>query len=55
MSDCAGLALCALVHKFRPRLLDYDKLNPKEDEKNIAVAFEAGQLGSLVCCYGSVG
>eukprot|EP01094_Clydonella_sp_ATCC50884_P008373 TRINITY_DN177_c0_g1_i1.p1 TRINITY_DN177_c0_g1~~TRINITY_DN177_c0_g1_i1.p1 ORF type:complete len:1232 (+),score=684.36 TRINITY_DN177_c0_g1_i1:352-3696(+) len=37
-----GLALCALIHKHRPNLIDYDSLTPGSD-KNIQVAFDAAE------------
>jgi len=38
-----GLALCALIHKFRPGLVDYDKLNPANALDNIKAAMNAAE------------
>ncbi|XP_076442759.1 EH domain-binding protein 1-like [Babylonia areolata] len=41
-----GLAFCALIHHFRPDLLEYDKLNPHDIKSNNRIAFDAAaQLG----------
>ncbi len=39
----SGLTLCALIHPFRPKLVDFDKLNPADSIGNIKVAFEAAE------------
>ena len=39
----SGLALCALIHKFRPQLIDYDSLNEGDKLKNIQIAMDAAQ------------
>jgi len=38
-----GLAFCALIHKFRPDLLDYDSLNAADNEKNLSLAFDIAE------------
>ena len=38
-----GLALCALVHKFRPDLIAFDSLSPTQPEVNVNVALEAAR------------
>lgn len=42
-----GLAFCALIHRHRPDLLNYDELDPANDESNLELAFSIGeeQLG----------
>ncbi|KAF0543798.1 actinin-like protein [Gigaspora margarita] len=42
-----GLAFCALIHRHRPDLLDYDSLNKTDRHTNTALAFEvaATKLG----------
>jgi len=35
----SGLAFCALIHKFRPDLINYDSLNPANTEENLRLAF----------------
>jgi len=36
-----GLALCALIHKHRPKLIDYASLTPEDSVRNFGVALEA--------------
>jgi len=36
-----GLAFCALVHRYRPMLLNFDALDAKQAEKNLQIAFDA--------------
>jgi hypothetical protein len=39
-----GMVLCALLHKFRPKLIgDYDKLVPANFEANLKLAFKAAK------------
>jgi len=38
-----GLAFCALIHRFRPDLLDYDSLSAHENEKNLSLAFDIAE------------
>ncbi|KAK8730782.1 hypothetical protein OTU49_007928, partial [Cherax quadricarinatus] len=38
-----GLAFCAVVHHFRPDLIDYDSLSPQDVKGNCKKAFEAGE------------
>lgn len=42
-----GMAFCALIHRHRPDLLDYDKLDPTQHKKNLELAFSIAdkQLG----------
>lgn len=35
-----GLAFCAVIHKHRPDLLDFDSLNPADKMGNLKLAFE---------------
>jgi hypothetical protein len=46
-----GLALCALIHRHRPDLLDYDKLDKDDRHANTRLAFQvaAEHLGIPVC------
>ncbi|XP_073965792.1 eps15 homology domain containing protein-binding protein 1 [Choristoneura fumiferana] len=37
----SGLALCAIIHRFRPDLIDFSGLQPEESERNLRVALEA--------------
>ncbi|XP_061817478.1 protein-methionine sulfoxide oxidase mical3b-like [Nerophis lumbriciformis] len=36
----SGMALCALVHRYRPDLIDFGALNPTAKEENIRLAFD---------------
>ncbi|XP_066972765.1 EH domain-binding protein 1 isoform X2 [Macrobrachium rosenbergii] len=38
-----GLAFCAILHHFRPDLIDYDSLSPQDVKGNCKKAFEAGE------------
>ena len=38
-----GMALCALLHKFRPSLLDYQSLDPSAGLKNLQIAMNAAE------------
>jgi hypothetical protein len=40
-SFASGMALCAIIHKHRPKLINYDSLNPKEPLSNFDVALNA--------------
>ncbi|XP_010881845.1 protein-methionine sulfoxide oxidase mical2b isoform X6 [Esox lucius] len=35
-----GLALCALIHRLRPELIDFDSLNEEDSAKNNQLAFD---------------
>ncbi|CAH0598614.1 unnamed protein product [Chrysodeixis includens] len=37
----SGLAFCAIIHRFRPDLIDFSGLQPDEAERNLRVALEA--------------
>ena len=38
-----GLAFCALIHKHRPDLLDFDSLDPKNAAQNLQTAFDVAE------------
>lgn len=38
-----GLALCAIIHKHRPKLLNYDALNKSDNRACIQAAFDAAE------------
>eukprot|EP00055_Hartaetosiga_balthica_P008816 m.33924 g.33924 ORF g.33924 m.33924 type:complete len:1745 (+) comp6485_c0_seq2:13-5247(+) len=40
----SGMVLCALIHKFRPDLIDYDSLVPEESSNNLRKATDAAKL-----------
>ncbi|XP_047037918.1 EH domain-binding protein 1 [Helicoverpa zea] len=37
----SGLAFCAIIHRFRPDLIDFSGLQPDEAERNLRVALDA--------------
>ncbi|XP_056318313.1 F-actin-monooxygenase mical2b isoform X2 [Danio aesculapii] len=39
----SGLALCALIHHFRPQLIDYDSLNEQDCARNLQLAFDVAE------------
>ncbi|KAG7274445.1 hypothetical protein CRUP_033601 [Coryphaenoides rupestris] len=38
-----GLALCALIHRFKSQLLDFNSLNEEDHAANLQLAFDVGQ------------
>uniref|UniRef100_T1EII1 Calponin-homology (CH) domain-containing protein n=1 Tax=Helobdella robusta TaxID=6412 RepID=T1EII1_HELRO len=41
-----GMAFCALIHKFRPDLINFDSLSPLDIKSNCKLAFDtAADLG----------
>ncbi|XP_057709661.1 F-actin-monooxygenase MICAL3-like isoform X2 [Corythoichthys intestinalis] len=45
----SGLALCALVHRYRPELIDFDSLDPEADRENIRLAFDVCERELGIC------
>ncbi|TRY93268.1 hypothetical protein DNTS_021646 [Danionella cerebrum] len=39
----SGLALCALIHRFRPQLIDFDSLNELDGDRNLQLAFDVAE------------
>ncbi|XP_054623438.1 protein-methionine sulfoxide oxidase mical3a-like isoform X4 [Dunckerocampus dactyliophorus] len=39
----SGVALCALLHRHRPDLIDFDAIDPTADKENIRLAFEVSE------------
>ncbi|XP_055011975.1 protein-methionine sulfoxide oxidase mical3a isoform X2 [Boleophthalmus pectinirostris] len=54
MSWKSGLALCALIHRYRPDLIDFDSLDEREHERNNQLAFDVAEkeFGISPCMTG---
>ncbi|KAF7662064.1 hypothetical protein LDENG_00247470 [Lucifuga dentata] len=39
----SGLALCALIHRFKPQLIDFDSLNEEDHAANLQLAFDISE------------
>ncbi|KAM9409364.1 F-actin-monooxygenase MICAL2 isoform 2-T4 [Pholidichthys leucotaenia] len=39
----SGMALCALIHRFRPQLIDFDSLNEENHTENLQLAFDISE------------
>ncbi|KAM9461359.1 F-actin-monooxygenase MICAL2 isoform 2-T2 [Clarias gariepinus] len=39
----SGLAFCALIHRFRAHLIDYDSLNEEDSATNVQLAFDTAE------------
>uniref|UniRef100_UPI0037E8D693 F-actin-monooxygenase mical2b isoform X4 n=1 Tax=Semicossyphus pulcher TaxID=241346 RepID=UPI0037E8D693 len=39
----SGIALCALIHRFKPQLIDFDSLNEEDHAANLQLAFDIGE------------
>ncbi|XP_061677397.1 protein-methionine sulfoxide oxidase mical3a isoform X2 [Syngnathoides biaculeatus] len=54
MSWKSGLALCALIHRYRPDLIDYGCLDERDHEKNNQLAFDVAEreFGISPCMTG---
>ncbi|XP_075325537.1 protein-methionine sulfoxide oxidase mical3a isoform X20 [Odontesthes bonariensis] len=54
MSWKSGLALCALIHRYRPDLIDFDSLEERDQEKNNQLAFDVSEkeFGISPCMTG---
>lgn len=38
------MALCALIHKHRPKLIPWETLKPENAKENLALAMEAANI-----------
>ncbi|KAM4734443.1 protein-methionine sulfoxide oxidase mical3a isoform 6-T9 [Anableps anableps] len=54
MSWKSGLALCALIHRYRPDLIDFDCLDEENHERNNQLAFDVAEkeFGISPCMTG---
>ncbi|KAM9366752.1 F-actin-monooxygenase MICAL2 isoform 3-T4 [Symphorus nematophorus] len=39
----SGIALCALIHRFKPQLIDFDSLNEEDHAANLQLAFNISE------------
>ncbi|XP_033972981.1 F-actin-monooxygenase MICAL2 isoform X2 [Trematomus bernacchii] len=39
----SGIALCALIHRFKPQLIDFDSLNEEDHSANLQLALDVGE------------
>ncbi|CAJ1049641.1 F-actin-monooxygenase MICAL2 isoform X6 [Xyrichtys novacula] len=39
----SGMALCALIHSFKPQLIDFDSLNEEDHAANLQLAFDISE------------
>ncbi|CAK6954770.1 F-actin-monooxygenase MICAL2 [Scomber scombrus] len=39
----SGIALCALIHRFKPQLIDFDSLNEEDQAENVQLAFDISE------------
>ncbi|XP_020481594.2 F-actin-monooxygenase MICAL2 isoform X5 [Labrus bergylta] len=39
----SGIALCALIHRFKPQLIDFDSLNEEDHAANLQLALDVGE------------
>ncbi|XP_035381065.1 protein-methionine sulfoxide oxidase mical3a isoform X7 [Electrophorus electricus] len=49
MSWKSGLALCALIHHYRPDLIDFDILDERDVERNNQLAFDTAEKELGIC------
>ncbi|OPJ80554.1 protein-methionine sulfoxide oxidase MICAL3 isoform G [Patagioenas fasciata monilis] len=49
MSWKSGLALCAIIHRYRPDLIDFDSLDEHSVEKNNQLAFDIAEKEFGIC------
>ncbi|NXW88412.1 MICA3 monooxygenase, partial [Alopecoenas beccarii] len=49
MSWKSGLALCAIIHRYRPDLIDFDSLEEHNVEKNNQLAFDIAEKEFGIC------
>ncbi|XP_062241198.1 F-actin-monooxygenase mical2b isoform X5 [Platichthys flesus] len=50
----SGLALCALIHRFKPQLIDFDSLNEEDHAANLQLAFDISEREFGICSFTSV-
>ncbi|XP_034430220.1 F-actin-monooxygenase MICAL2 isoform X4 [Hippoglossus hippoglossus] len=50
----SGLALCALIHRFKPQLIDFDSLNEEDHAANLQLAFDISERELGICSFTSV-
>lgn len=43
LSWLSGMAFCALIHRFKPQLIDFDSLNEEDNAANLQLAFDTSE------------
>ncbi|XP_068598071.1 F-actin-monooxygenase MICAL2 [Brachionichthys hirsutus] len=50
----SGIALCALIHRFRPQLVDFDSLNEEDHSANLQLALDISEREFGIRSFASV-
>ncbi|XP_029316338.1 LOW QUALITY PROTEIN: F-actin-monooxygenase MICAL2 [Cottoperca gobio] len=50
----SGIAFCALIHRFKPQLIDFDSLNEEDHSANLQLAFDVSEREFGIASFTSV-
>ncbi|KAK5873990.1 hypothetical protein PBY51_018981 [Eleginops maclovinus] len=50
----SGIALCALIHRFKPQLIDFDSLNEEDHSANLQLALDISEREFGIASFTSV-